>query len=122
MFQQRPIYSMYGSLPACAPTTGRVCHGFELPYVFGEIANAYQAATGETLAADATDHKLAQEMVEAWIAFARDPYTPPLPWSRSGADALTVWGDAQGGLDNAPRTIAQAKRAAQCGLWDASTR
>jgi carboxylesterase type B len=121
LFQQRPVYSFYGSLPACLPSAGRVCHGFELPYVFGVIAEAYQAAFGKPLPPDGGDVALAQRMVAAWAGFARNPDDPPAPWSESGQDRLTVWGNADGSATLQSIPIGSFETTANCALWDRLT-
>lgn len=121
LFQQRPVYSFYGPLQACLPSSGRVCHGFELPYVFGVIAQAYEDAMGHRLPADAGDMPLSQRMVAAWAGFARDPGSPPAPWHESGEGRLTVWGNAEGGAETASMSIAAMEEGANCDLWDEIT-
>ena len=62
------------------------CHGLEIAFVFGNQGSGELAAfTGSGPDADA----LGEQMMDAWIAFARtgDPSTDALPWPRHDAAA-----------------------------------
>lgn len=78
-FTHAPSFSIWPTVPACAPETGRVCHGAELPFVFG---NSYPTGFG---AAEATftepEQALSRAVQNAWAGFATDvvpPETSPL--------------------------------------------
>jgi carboxylesterase type B len=117
LFQQRPLYSLYGALPVCAAAARRVCHSFELPYVFGVIADDYKAATGKDLPRGANDGALARRMVAAWAGFAHAPDRPPAPWSLAGEDRLAVWGGGDDAQDQEPIAIDDFAQAANCDFW-----
>lgn len=84
LFTQPPVYSTYGpNVPACTASSGNVCHGNELPYVFNTLSNFVSPVA----AADAT---LAQAMGNAWTTFATTlqppnwtPYSPASPSIRT---------------------------------------
>lgn len=105
-FTQPPFFDLYdlGLFPAdggaCALTTGNVCHGNELPYVFGNLA-AVEGPHHKRYTPGAGDLTLASAMTSAWVGFAKDPghpgggwlpYTPP-----AGPTALQQWNSSHMG-------------------------
>ncbi|BAI71733.1 carboxylesterase type B [Azospirillum sp. B510] len=71
-FSQPPVFDIYRTSPtdyveACLPGSGNVCHGNELPYVFGTL----DALPGMTPAPD--DRKLETAMTTVWTDFAKNP-------------------------------------------------
>ena len=79
------------------------CHGLEIAFVFGNQGRGELAAfTGAGPDAD----RLAEQMMDAWLAFVRtgDPSTPELPWSpHDPATRPTMVFDASSRLEHAPR-------------------
>ncbi len=79
------------------------CHGLEIAFVFGNQGRGELAAfTGSGPEAD----RLAETMMDAWIAFARsgDPSTESLPWpAHDPAQRPTMVFGLESRLEHAPR-------------------
>lgn len=88
-FTQPPFFDPLG-LGACKPSTGNVCHGNELAYVFDNLG----AVTTSKYQPKISDIALAAAMSSAWIAFANNP-TAPQGWLRyqpgAGSTRLAQW-------------------------------
>ncbi|MEX0760596.1 MAG: carboxylesterase family protein, partial [Tistlia sp.] len=64
-FVQPPAFNAYGAdFLACAPATGNVCHGNELPYVFNTLGTVAKPVRPD-------DQSLATALAGAWTAYAR---------------------------------------------------
>lgn len=92
LFASPPIVDLYGTLPSCSVESGNVCHGNELPYVFGTVGNfAYPL--------QAADSAVSQTMVNAWSSFAAKG-TPGVsgwtPLSSSNQSVYTLGGTNNG--------------------------
>ena len=112
-FRYAPSFSIWPSFPVCAPSTGRVCHGAELPFVFG---NPFPPVFGEPRASFTTaEEKLARTTMQLWTRFATDFDPSPTgdpPWPRY---------EGQNPVDlrlTGPLTVGPP-RDAHCEFWDA---
>lgn len=77
-----PSFPIWPSYPLCAPSTGKVCHGAELPFVFGNPFSPDLWA--ERASFTETERRLSAEIMRLWTGFAhalRPPDTSP-PWRR----------------------------------------
>ncbi|HEY2068938.1 MAG TPA: carboxylesterase family protein [Rhizomicrobium sp.] len=93
-FSQPPFFDLYPKSEddgACAYTTGNVCHGNEMPYVFNALA--LMEARGFT--PNTTDQPLATAMSADWVAFAKGQApTGWLPYNFQTANANQLLGTA----------------------------
>jgi len=118
-FSQPPFFDLYNVANsqnptdngACAPETGHVCHGNELPYVFDtvDLIPNYKM--------NATDQPLADAMNAAWAAFAKSPTSPGAPWTSYASTGSASFGTAIqfNGTDSSPVAIGTITNAES--LW-----
>jgi para-nitrobenzyl esterase len=102
----KPSYGYVFNWKSAAPGFG-ACHALEVGFVFGNLTEEFE---GRGLAAQ----KLAGDMQDAWIAFAKtgDPSCPGLgPWPRYGKDRKMMILGEHSRVETAPY---EAERAA----WD----
>lgn len=111
-FVHAPSFSIWPTVPACAPATGLVCHGAELPFVFG---NSYPPGFG---AAEASftepEQGLSRTVQHVWAGFAADlvpPETSPMwePFTKEVPFHLLLAEPSRSSLD----------LRARCRYWDA---
>ncbi|HYJ80253.1 MAG TPA: carboxylesterase family protein, partial [Longimicrobiaceae bacterium] len=98
LFVQPPVFNHPPlQIPACVPAAGNVCHTFELPYVFNNLAYA-QSQPG-SLPATASDSALALAMSAAWTSFANNSTAAPATgWQQYTSNGgLYVWGGTNTG-------------------------
>lgn len=69
-----PSFPIWPSYPLCAPSTGNVCHGAELPLVFGNPFSPDLWA--ERASFTETERRLSAEIMRLWTGFA-DALRPP---------------------------------------------
>lgn len=108
-FTQAPFFDLYYESKkvqvdngACEPSTHHVCHGNEMPYVFGNLGAVTR--TSPTFTPTAGDKSLAAKMTAAWAAFAAKPAAPSSGWIRyapaTGNKLVKEWtGDASTPID-----------------------
>jgi para-nitrobenzyl esterase len=102
----RPGYGYVFNWKSAAPGFG-ACHALDVGFVFGHLTDEFE---GRGPAAE----KLARDMQDAWIAFAKtgDPSCPGLgPWPRYGKDRRMMILGERSHVETAPY---EAERAA----WD----
>jgi len=99
--------------PACVPQAGYVCHTYELPYVFDNLAYA-DSVPGSLQPPTPSDVALGQAMSAAWASFATTLGPPAAGWQPYTPNGgLYVWGGTTGG------TMRQGWNAARsCSLWN----
>ena len=90
-FAHVAAFAVWPKIPLCAPGTGRVCHAFELPFVFGNPVNILlETAPPHTSSRFApADQPIADAMTGYWTRFADtlDPNYPGAPpWPRYRRD------------------------------------
>ncbi|MEX3010091.1 carboxylesterase/lipase family protein [Hoeflea sp. TYP-13] len=108
MFSHIPSYNVWPQEKLCAPDQQKVCHTFELPFVFGNpttvTAQSPPAPAQFTLA----EKRLSDRMVGEWTRFAK---TLQPGWPRYGRSSQRVLnlGDAIG-----PSDVPDAN----CSFWD----
>jgi para-nitrobenzyl esterase len=112
-FVQLPAYD--NGFPACAPSTGNVCHGAELPFVFNTLASVATTIRPE-------DQALATAMTGAWTRYARTG-SPGEDWPVfDGTLGSTARVLAEPGRDAPTRSgrgsrTASGRRAGRCSSW-----
>lgn len=108
LFASPPILNLYGTLPSCSATSGNVCHGNELPYVFGTVGNfAYPVPPA--------DSSVSQAMVNAWLSFAAKGSPGISAWSPLSSSNQSVY--TLGGTNNGqPSEIATSSNCTS--LWN----
>jgi carboxylesterase type B len=86
-FAHTASYDVWPGVPLCAPEKALVCHGFEIPFVFGNPVDVRTATAppNEASRFSAEDQPTAEAMTEYWTSFAAtlDPNRPQAPrWPR----------------------------------------
>lgn len=110
-FTHVPSFAIWPDVPACAPETGQVCHGAELPFVFGNPFAADLWARRASFRPE--EERLSAALMRLWTGFARASRPPE---STPGWPAYTE--------KDPVRLILREPRAtrrdlsAQCGFWD----
>lgn len=126
LFSQRPFFNGYPAVKSnpCTPTTGYVCHAYELPYVFNTFTRAIAADPAAARPPTPADTAVAQGMAAAWTRFATDPGQPPAPgWTpyAISAGALYVWAGSPDGTSDASHMQAPSEprvaTKANCSFW-----
>jgi carboxylesterase type B len=90
-FAHVPSFDVWPGVPLCAPGTGRVCHSFELPFVFGNPVNVLVATAppDPSRRFSPPDQTVADALTAYWTHFARtlDPnHAGAPPWPRYRPD------------------------------------
>ena len=84
----KPSHGYVFTWKSAAPNFG-ACHALDVAFVFGNLTQEFHGCGPNA-------EKLAGNMQDAWIAFAKtgDPSTPTLPWPRYGKDRkMMVFGE-----------------------------
>ncbi|MEM7223074.1 MAG: carboxylesterase family protein [Pseudomonadota bacterium] len=86
-FAQVPSYDMWPQIPLCAPDQAKVCHAFELPFVFGNATTIVEQPQPAAHEFTPAEQALSERMMTAWTSFATTlnpgadwpPFSPSQP-------------------------------------------
>lgn len=113
-FTHVPSFPVWPEIAVCAPAQKKVCHTFELPYVFGNPTPVTQQLTPPDDRFTSAEATLSQRMAGYWIRFAEtlDPNHDGAPeWPAFDPDSLK--------LQILNTTIRQKIHlGGHCGFWD----
>lgn len=70
LFTHRPSYAVWPKMPICSLKSGRVCHTFELPFVFGNPTTVTIPQTPKTIDFTPAERRLSDRMIGYWTRFA----------------------------------------------------
>ena len=108
-------YDEWPGVPLCAPDQHRVCHSFELPFVFGNPVDVRLETAPPAAAAhfSARDQIVADQMMRYWTNFAAtldpdDAEAPKWPEFNRAHPAMMVFEDEAHAGNRNP----------DCGFWD----
>ena len=113
-FTHVPSYDAWPQEPACAPEREKVCHTFELPYVFNQPTTIYAQLPPVRATFTAAEKAMSERMGGYWTRFAsalnpNSSIAPPWPEYTQASPRLQIL-DTQISSGNGPD--------ANCAFWD----